>query len=267
MQLNGKKVLITGAAGGIGQHLASLIAQQGATVTLLDRDAKALAILVKFIENQGGNAYPMVCDLAQPELVNQVVQQAVQLMGGLDILINNAGVLDFTEFEAQAADRISFTMQVNCIAPMQLIRQAIPLFKAQHRGAIVNIGSVLGTIALPHHATYSASKFAMRGLSEALRRELVDYPIEVVYVAPRTTGTALNSAEAIALMQAQGNKIDSPLLVAETIVRAIVAGRKETIIGQQEGFFSKINALFPRLVDKALVKQTLAARKLFSKGN
>jgi short-subunit dehydrogenase len=266
MQLNGKKVLITGAAGGIGQHLASLIAQQGATVTLLDRRAEPLDELVKTIQTQGGRAYTMVCDLAQPALLNQVIEQAIHIMGGLDILINNAGVLDFTEFEAQSADRISFTMQVNCIAPMQLIRQAIPFFKAQYSGAIVNIGSVLGTIALPHHASYSASKFALRGLSEALRRELVDFPIEVIYVAPRTTGTALNSADAVALMLAQGNKIDSPSQVAETIVRAIIAGRKETIIGQPEGFFSKINALLPRLVDKALVKQTLAARKLFSKG-
>lgn len=260
MRVENKRILVTGAAGGIGQEVAKLLAAKGAVVVLLDRNVEHLNKIVQEIVQAGGRAFSLACDLSEEQALGQVIARASSLLEGLDVLINNAGVLDFTEFEHQSSARIAFTLQVNTIAPMQLVNQALPIFKAQRSGAIVNVGSVFGAIGFPHYVSYSASKFALRGFSEALRRELVGSGVEVMYVAPRTTGTSLNSADSLSLMKSQGTKIDTPSFVAEKIVNALERGLKEITIGQPEGFFSKLNALLPRLVDQALVKQTKQAR-------
>lgn len=261
MQVKNKRILVTGAAGGIGRELAKLLAAKGALVALLGRNIAQLDQLVEEIKTAGGKACSVACDLSNQQEVDGVMAEVLRQIGGLDVLINNAGVLDFTEFEQQSAARIAMTLQVNTIAPMQLVNQALPVFKAQRSGVIVNIGSVFGAIGFPHYATYSASKFALRGFSEALRRELDGSGVQVFYVAPRATSTSLNSADSVDLMHSQGTKIDTPAYVAARIVAAIESGRHEVTIGQPEGIFSKLNAILPRLVDKALARQTKQAKQ------
>jgi short-subunit dehydrogenase len=261
MQVKNKRILVTGAAGGIGQELAKLLAAKGAFVALLGRHIGQLDQLVDEIKTAGGKACSIACDLSHQYEVEGVMTEVFRQLGGLDVLINNAGVLDFTEFEQQSAEKIAVTLQVNTIAPMQLVNQALPVFKAQGYGVIVNIGSVFGAIGFPHYVTYSASKFALRGFSESLRRELEGTGLQVIYVAPRATSTSLNSADCVDLMKSQGTKIDAPTYVAERIVSAIESGQREVTIGQPEGFFSKLNAILPRLVDKALARQTKQAKQ------
>lgn len=267
MQLSQKKILLTGAAGGIGEHLARQLLQHGADVMLLDRDTVKLEALLQDCQGLPGKAYGLNCDLADAQQRSQVILRAQQAMGGIDLLINNAGVLQFCQFDHQSEETIALTMMINSLVPMQLSRQVLPLFQQQQSGAIVNIGSVFGHIAFPHYASYSASKFALRGFSEALRRELADTPIQVLYIAPRTTGTALNSQQSLDLAKAQGNAVDHPAMVAQQVIKAIMREAEETVIGQPEGLFCKINACLPKLVNLALRQQTRAAQQLLNQEN
>lgn len=260
MQLQLQRILLTGAAGGIGRELAKLLAHKGARIVLLDRDAAGLTALLDEINAAGvSDVQLLALDLSDPASITLAIKQASAMLGGIDMLINNAGLLDFVAFSTQSAARIALTLQVNTLAPMLLTHAVLPQFHAQAKGTIVNIGSTFGTIGFPHYATYSASKFALRGFSEALRRELANTAIGVTYIAPRATSTAINSSASVSMMMAQGTKIDSAAFVAQKIVQAIELQKKEAYIGQPEGFFARLNAVLPRLVDLALKKKTIAA--------
>ena len=129
-------------------------------------------------------------------------------------------------------------------------------------GAIVNVGSILGSIGFPHFAAYSASKFALRGFSEALRRELSGTGVGVTYVAPRTTRTAFNSDMLYKVSAESGSAVDDPATVAAIILEAIVHDRDEIYIGWPEKLAVRLNALLPGAVSAAISKQAAAARRL-----
>ena len=117
------------------------------------------------------------------------------------------------------------------------------------------MGSIFGSIAFPYFSVYSASKFTLRGFSEALRRELADTGVGVTYVAPRATRTRLNDSRVMAMGEATGMNMDSPETVARQITRAIANDRNEAYLGRPESFFVRINGLLPRLVDRSLKAQ------------
>lgn len=265
MSLQDKKILLTGAAGGIGRLLALELAAKGARLALVERDLEKAQTVCNEITALGGVARPLVADLSTSEGVAPVVQQAWDALSGLDVLINNAGIMDFTRFEQQDKKRIELTINTNVTAAILLARDAVPLFLKQGSGQIVNIGSALGAIGLAHYATYCASKFAIRGFSEALRRELADSDIAVTYIAPRATKTPLNSDNTVQMMKATGTAMDDPEEVAKIIANAIEQQRKEILIGQPEGFFAKLNGLLPRVVDKGMKQKTRIAREFTGK--
>ena len=144
---------------------------------------------------------------------------------------------------------------VNVTATLQLTHLLLPLLREQPRALLVNLGSTFGSIGYPGFATYCASKFALRGFSDALRRELADTHIKVLYVAPRATRTAMNSVEVVAMNDALKVSMDDPQAVAAQIVQAIMAEREELYLGWPEKLFVRLNSLLPRLVDQALRKQ------------
>lgn len=261
MMLGHRNIVLTGAAGGIGRPLALALAAKGARLALVERNQQKLNELCQEITDQGGFARPVVADLSNSESVAKVVEQARQALGGLDALINNAGIMDFVSLEQQDTARIEQMVYTNVTAPILLSRAVLPHFLAQHAGRIVNIGSALGAIGFPHHAAYSASKFALRGFSEALRRELVDTGVGVTYIAPRATRTALNNPSTIHMLNAVGTRMDSPEHVAKLIVQAMMRDRKEVSIGWPELFFARLNGVLPRLVDMGLQKQARIARQ------
>lgn len=265
MIIQNKRVLLTGASGGIGSELAIALANKGAKLILLDRDAVALESLTSKLRSMGADVRQIIADLSDASVVKDVVDEAVACFDGLDILINNAGILDFSLYEKISSARIALTMQINAIAPMLLANAVLPIFKRKDSGLILNVGSTFGSIGFAHYAPYSASKFAIRGFSQALRRELVGTGISVLYVAPRATTTSLNNDSSVDLMHKQGTKMDSPQLVASKMIEAIELERPETYIGQPESFFARLNALFPKLVDIGLKAKTLEARALFKK--
>jgi short-subunit dehydrogenase len=261
MNLSGKRIILTGAAGGIGYRLALLLAAKGARLALVERNAPRLEEICAEINQGGGKAYPVALDLTTDGAAGQVVETAIQTLGGIDIVINNAGIMDFTLYERQSPERITQVINVNVIAPMLLVRAALPHLLAQNSGRIVNIGSAFGSIGFAHFATYCTSKFAMRGFSEALRRELVDSQVGVSYVSPRAAKTALNDDLTTQMLVETQTNMDEPDYVAEQIVLAIERDAKEHFIGQPESFFARLNGLFPRLVDGGLLKNTRIARK------
>ena len=262
MKLKKQRVVLTGAAGGIGSNLASLIADAGAEIALIDANAESLQQLASTID--GSHAVPG--DLSNEEGCKDAIQSAMQALGGVDVLINLAGLMSFSTYEDEDTKWVQLLMQVNLIAPMILSRAVLPEMLAQGKGQIVNIGSMFGSIGFAYFTAYSASKFGLRGFSQALRRELVDLPITITYVSPRAVKTPINTGPIMRMGAATNMNMDEPDVVAGKIFKAIESGKKEAYFGYPEAFFARINGLLPGLDDNGTKAQNRIARS-FAKAN
>ncbi|MNV71596.1 3-oxoacyl-[acyl-carrier-protein] reductase FabG [compost metagenome] len=185
-------------------------------------------------------------------------------MGGFNVLVNAAGVNRFALIEQLDEAALDELFDLNIKAAVQLTRLCLPLLRQQPSALVVNVGSIYGSIGYPGYATYCASKFALRGFSEALRRELADTSVNVLYAAPRTTRTAMNSSAAIALNQALKVGVDAPRDVARAVLDAVQAERNELYLGWPEKLFVRLNGMLPGLVDRALRKQLPLIRRYSS---
>ena len=259
MNLASKRILLTGATGGIGQYIAMLLAEKGASLALVGRDISKLDALKTCIENVGGKAVYIQADFDVAGTAQRVADEARQKLGDIDILINNAGVLDFILFQDQSEARIAQMINTNVTAPIQLARAVIPTFLAKNQGHFLFIGSIFGSLGFPHFSTYCASKFAVHGFSQALRRELVDTNIGVTYVAPRGIKTPMNDAKTVAMWEKSGNQMDAPEEVAQIVVNALEKEKQEVFIGQPQSFFAWLNGVLPKAVNMGLKKQTALA--------
>lgn len=255
MQLDGRRVILTGASGGIGRAAALALAARGASLVLSGRDRTRLEDLAREIAVLGGRAEIVVADLLSEEGPTQLVKRALDLDPLLDIVVNCAGTTHFGAFEHTPVEVLERLWRSNVLAPMRLAQAALPHMRARGRGLVVNVGSIFGSIGFPCFAAYSTSKFALRGFSESLRRELKGSGIEVLYFAPRYTRTALNAGPVERMAQAVKMNQDEPEQVAAALVAAIEKNLRERYLGWPERFFVRLNSLFPRLVDGALVKQ------------
>lgn len=255
MKLDGKRVLITGAAGGIGKRVCALLAGRGARLGQLDRGPAAIAALKESARDLPTDYVIIEADITSSQDRRHAVQQANKAFGGIDVLINLAGILDFRPFEESDPGMIAKILQVNVEAPMLLTREILPQLTAQRSGRIVNIGSMFGSIAFPCFAAYSASKFAIRGFSQALRRELAGSGVGVTYISPRAVKTALNPAIIYHMAEQGMMRMDEPDWVAARIVDAIERDRDEAYLGFPESLFARINGLAPGVVDKSINKQ------------
>jgi len=256
MDLNGKRVILTGAAGGMGSILAGLLAGKGAKLALVDANAEALDELAKTIPG----SVPVAGNLATREGCELVAKQAAEALGGVDLLVNLAGIMSFSAYEDEDDARIELLMHVNLIAPMLLTRAVLPAMQAQNSGHIVNVGSMFGSIGFAYFAAYSASKFGLRGFSQALRRELADTKIGVTYVSPRAVKTAINTGPIMRMNEATRTNMDEPEAVAGMILGAIESEEKEAYFGFPESLFARINGIFPGVVDNGTKAQNRIAR-------
>jgi len=257
MEIKDKRLVLTGAAGGIGAKLAQALAARGARLLLVDRDEAALT---KVAEGLDG-AQIVAGDLSTCDGCQQVATTALDLLGGIDLLINLAGLNSFRNYEDEQAAAIERLIHVNLLAPMLLTHAFLPTMLAQKSGRIVNIGSTFGSIGFAWFSAYSASKFGLRGFSEALRREIADSGVRVSYVAPRAVKTPMNDDAVMKMGAATGMNMDPPETVVARIVDAIDDDHKDTYIGFPESLFVRINVILPRLVDMMLAKQNRIARK------
>jgi short-subunit dehydrogenase len=263
MNLHGSTVLITGASGGIGGALAAELARRGANILLSGRDRTRLAALCVRLRQEGVSVSVLAADLARADGVQRLAHAAVS--GGVpDVVVHCAGSLAFGSLQETPDDVIAHLLQTNVIAPILLTRALLPALRTQGGGRIVFVGSIFGSLAFPLYATYSASKFALRGFAEALRRELDGSGIGVIYVAPRYTRTPLNDGAPARIASALGLPQDDPEMVARRIADAIESDRRDLYFGIAERLFVRINAWFPRLVDRALRAQTRRMRALES---
>jgi short-subunit dehydrogenase len=255
MQLTAKRILITGAGGGIGRRLIELLASRAARLGLLDRGPVAIKGLTELSAKLPGECIVAEADITNAEDRRHAVQAMNQAFGGVDVLVNLAGMLDFSPYEEADPGLIARLLQVNVEGPMLLTREVLPQMTAQRSGRIVNIGSMFGSIGFPCFTAYSASKFAMRGFSQALRRELSGSGVGVTYVSPRAVKTAFNPA-VIHHMAEQGMmRMDEVDWVAQRIVKAIEQERDEAYLGFPESLFARINGVLPSAVDKSLNKR------------
>lgn len=251
MKPDKKTILITGASGGIGRAVAQRFSAQGANLILLGRNKDRLIRLQKSLPNP---CQIIASDLLSDSDRNRVTEQLRSEYQTVDILINNAGVSDFKLFAAFTDQQISDMIQTNLVAPMQLTRALLPLMNPD-AAQIVNMGSTFGSIGYPGFTTYCASKYGLRGFSEALSRELSDTNTIVQYIAPRATKTSINSNAVVKLNKLLGNQMDSPDSVAASIVKAVEREHKSLTLGWPEKLYVRINSICASLISRSINSQ------------
>ncbi len=252
MKLSGKTILLTGATGGIGRSLAMALAEEGVRLILTGRDENGLVQLLKQLD--GSDHQLFVADL----IIARDRQKLCLLAKreGVDLLINNAGINQLALLTEIKDDDLLRIIEINLTGPILLCKELVPVLLEREESAIVNVGSILGSIGYPGTTAYCASKFGLRGFSEALRRELADTPLQVIYFAPRATDTNLNSDRMVAMNKALGMAVDSPEKVANSLVATLKRARVgNRYLGWPEKAFVRLNSLFPGLVDRAMLKQ------------
>lgn len=253
MRINGSTIVLTGAGSGIGRALAQALCAKGARLVLADLNMDGLLQTKKLLDHPG-QAHLVRADVTSPDERRALVEAVEQQFGELKILINNAGVLSVGTLQQTSDQAMELMANVNLIAPMALCRDFTGLLKKAKPARIVNIGSMFGDIAFPLFAGYSATKFAVRGLSDALRRELKAEGIGVTYVAPRAARTGATGAFEH-LIEPMKMKLDAPEMVAGNIVWAIENDRRSAYPKGMERVFVLVQRLFPALVDNGIVKQ------------
>jgi NAD(P)-dependent dehydrogenase (short-subunit alcohol dehydrogenase family) len=190
-----KVVLITGGSRGLGLVLARHICARGGNVALIARDPDELARAKADLASRGGTVLTIECDLLDAAQIQSAVQQIIDRFGKIDILINNAGIIEVGPLEHMTREDFERAMRLHFWAPFELISQIVPEMRIWGGGRIVNISSIGGKVAVPHLAPYSASKFALTGFSDAIRAELARDNIHVTTVAPgmMRTGSHVNA--------------------------------------------------------------------------
>src|SRR5213596_2036925 len=193
--LREKVVLITGGSRGLGLVLARHICARGGNVALIARDAEELARAKSDLATRRSTVMTIQCDLLDSEQIQAAVRRVIDRFGKIDILINNAGIIEVGPLEHLMREDFERAIRLHFWAPFELISQIVPEMRIWGGGRIVNVSSIGGKVAVPHMASYSASKFALTGFSDAVRSELARDNIHVTTVAPGTmrTGSHVNA--------------------------------------------------------------------------
>jgi len=187
--------LITGGSRGLGLVMAREFAAQGAKIAICARDLNELHRAKKDLESYGVEVFDAVCDVRDGESVKRLIQDVHMRYGCIDVLVNNAGIIQAGPFEAQSKQDFVNSMDVHFWGPYNMIKAVLPEMKKRGEGRIVNIASIGGKVAVPHLAPYCAGKFALVGLSSALQIELAKDNIRVTTVCPglMRTGSPRNA--------------------------------------------------------------------------
>lgn len=255
-KISGLRTILTGASSGIGRCLALELARHGARLVLTARRQDALEDLQQQIRNGGQEAHVVAGDIVEPAVRQRVLDAARSELGGLDLLINNAGVGAIGLFAEATEARLRRVMEVNFFAPVELIRGALPMLQAGQRPMIVNVSSVLGHRAIPKNSEYCASKFALHGLSDSLRTEFAAAGIDVLIVSPSTTATDFFDSvlERNAELPWLALGAMSPEAVARQTVKAIRRGRHEIILTPGGKLLVWCDRLCPPVVNRLVAR-------------
>lgn len=263
-QIAGARILITGASQGIGRALAVEAAKMKARVMGTARSADLLKEVVQEIKAQGGVFEPVVADITKAEDRQKMVEAARQHFGGLDILINNAGIGATGHFADVDFQHLRTIMEVNFFGLCETVRAFLPMLKQGTKPAIVNISSIAGKRGIPARSHYSASKFAVQGFSEALRAELAKDGVDVLVVCPGLTQTnfSKNMIEQKALVQLDHMRGMTPEQVAQATLDSIARGKNEISLTLKGKMLVLVARFLPWIADKVSKKKV---RELFEK--
>ncbi len=249
-------MVITGASSGIGAATARLFAQQGYRVVLAARRKQKLDELAREIGSFGGEAWPVQTDITRLEQIEDLVSQSLEHFGQIDILLNNAGLGRLSWLETlDPQDDIDFQIRVNLTGLIQTTRMVLPHMLERRRGHIINMGSIAGLIATPSYSVYAATKYGLRGFTEALRREVGVCGIEVTGIYPGGVATEFGQKAGIK----RKSRISTPKFlkltaedVADTVLRVVLRPRRAVIIPGLMRPMVWLTVLFPGLVDRII---------------
>jgi NADP-dependent 3-hydroxy acid dehydrogenase YdfG len=252
-------ILVTGASSGIGEATALRFGSAGWQVVLAARRFERLQELAVEIESQGGQALPMATDITQPEDIQRLVQATLDRFGQIDVLFNNAGFGRFNWLEKLDPLRdIKAQLQVNLLGVILLSHAVLPHMIERRNGYIINMASIAGLVAPPTYSIYSASKFAVRGFSEALRREIGVYGIHVSVIYPGGVPTEFQGHTGA--QRKTGIATPSWLRlssrdVAEAVWKVTQRPRRTVILPGVMRLPVLLNALAPGLIDWAIERR------------
>jgi short-subunit dehydrogenase len=238
--------LVTGASSGIGEELARQLAAGGMRVGLLARRAERLDALASAIAAAGGTALALPADVAERAQVDAAVARLLGRFGRLDLLVNDAGYGRHVLFKDHDVADVERMMRVNFFGTVYAIKAALPAMRAAGRGWIVNVSSVAGKLGQPDEAAYSATKFAVAGLSESLAYELAPLGIHVMTVYPALVRTEMFTPEVLARMPARALRtfLDAPTF-CRAVLRALARGRHEVTVPRYVTVAYALRALVP----------------------
>ena len=260
---SGSSVVIFGGSRGLGLVLARELAAEGARLTLVARDADELDRARQELDDRGAWIMTVACDIRQREQVESAIAQAAAHNGGIDVLINDAGIIQVGPLEHMTLDDFHNAMATHFWGPLQAITAARPHLQRSSLARIVNISSIGGKLAMPHLLPYSASKFALTGLSEGLSAELAREGITVTTVCPglMRTGSTYNASFKGRHRQEftwfhvadslPGLSIDARS-AARQVIEACRRGDPTLTITQAARCAVVMNAMFPNLVARAM---------------
>jgi len=257
MQVSGKVVVITGASMGIGEAVAKLFADLGASVVLLSRDAER-AEAARGRVGHAERTLALACDVRNREEIDRVVGLTLHHFQRIDVWINNAGhgILDSVANVDMSAVRETF--ETNFFGALEAMQAVIPVMKQQGSGAIINISSVAGHIPIPFHAVYSATKFAMNAIGKAARIELLSNGINVLTVCPGYVRTDFSKNAIKGREQKQVRPARVRGITVERVANAALQGslkrKREVVVPWFMHPVIKLYQLFPGLMEWAMVR-------------
>lgn len=263
VSFRGKVVLITGGSRGLGLVLARRLVREGARVALLARDEEELSRAREDLRRRGGDALVVKCDVRERAQIQSAARKVSQEMGPVEVLINNAGTITVGPLEAMTTEDFDDAMRTHFYGALWMTLAVLPDMRKAGRGRIINISSVGGEMPAPHALPYTASKFALRGLSEGLRAELLKDGIVVTTVCPgfMRTGSPYNCffkgqnrremawfmlADSLPILSMDADR------AARIILRASRLGRAEITLTTVAKIAARVHGVFPGLVTDRL---------------
>ncbi|MBJ6765343.1 SDR family oxidoreductase [Myxococcaceae bacterium JPH2] len=258
-----RTVLVTGASSGIGRAAALAFAAAGANVVLAARRESALHDAAREVEALGVRALPVRCDVTRSEDVERLLRETDAAFGGLDLLVNNAGIGLYGPLEDISEAQLREVFEVNVFALWRVTRAALPLLRRRKGAQVMNVSSVLGHRGLPLLGGYCASKAAVNAMTESLRTELSSEGIRVLLVSPGLTESEFREHRRNAEGWAQDAiplRAMSAEAVAQAMLRAARRGRRDTVLTLPGRAMVLANRLAPGLFD-LVARRTANPRK------